>query len=551
MRYLRSSGSFFVAIVWVCFLVRGLFYCSFLPVWEGYDEWAHFAVIERMATDNELLVDRNEPVALDVEASMALAPEPWNSGKSFISEDEYWRLPAAERAERLRKLTAIPVSWAQRYDPAGALIYEAQQPPLYYWIFAFVYRLVATRPLLERVFLLRYLCVFVCSFAIPVIYLVARRASGSTLTAMFVITLVSALPGLMIDFTRVGNECLGILIYSWLTLLALPGGNDDFRVRRAIWTGVALGIGLLTKAYFLTAVPALGILYLSRMWRTTHRREWSVFAGFVFGIALLLAGWWYALNRMATGTWSGVQESVKLAHYTLPQYLAGAIQIQWRNALDSILVSHVWIGGTSFLSIRSWMYHLIFLVAAVGGVGVAAAMGRKPEGRKLLFPLLAIYGLFWLGQLYDVVLMYLARGANMSMGWYLYSVVGAELTLLVIGFQTLTPARFRAWTLATMVLSMAALDLYTVDFVSIPYYVGLTAHRPGSDALQAFHLVQLRGFGMGEVLNRLSAFKPFWLTPGSIASVWAVYICATLSLICAAFWMAWRSRNAEDSDGAF
>ncbi|HLN02759.1 MAG TPA: hypothetical protein VK335_25950 [Bryobacteraceae bacterium] len=35
---------------------------------------------------------------------------------------------------------------------------------------------------------------------------------------------------------------------------------------------------------------------------------------------------------------------------------AGAIH--WPAAVDSILLSHLWFGGWSSLTIRSWMYHV-------------------------------------------------------------------------------------------------------------------------------------------------------------------------------------------------
>jgi hypothetical protein len=543
--YFHWSRLFFLAFVWLCFIARGLFYCSFLPVWEGYDEWAHFAVIERMATDNRLLADRNEPVSFDVDTSMRLAPAPWNTGKSFTTEDEYWRLPSAERAERMRELNTLPLSWSRQPDPAGPPMYEALQPPLYYWISSLPYRLLATRPILERVFLLRYFGVLVCSLAIPVVFLVAQSVSGSARTALFVITLLAVLPELMIDVGRVGNECLGVLLFSWLTLRALPDNKQDPSFRSAIWTGVALGLGLLTKAYFLTAIPALGLLYIWRMWRSKRFLKCIAEAACVFGVALLIAGWWYVRNRITTGSWSGLLETVKLVNYTLPQFAAGALRVQWRNALDSILLSHVWFGAWSSLGVRSWMYHLLFLIAAMGAVGVVVALFQRGERKKFIVPLAAIYGFFWLGQLYNVLLLYLTKGASTSMGWYMYCVIAAEATLLVIGLQTLAPARWRAWVLATLVLLVGALDVYTVDFVSIPYYVGLIAHRPHSDALQALHLIQLRGFGMSEILDRLTTFKPFWLKPDTLGFAWAVYFVATLSLICSAWWLAWQGRGAE------
>ena len=63
-------------LVWVCFVARLLFYAAMLPLWEGYDEWAHFAVVRHMA-GGELLVSRDEAVARDVEDSLQLVPVPW------------------------------------------------------------------------------------------------------------------------------------------------------------------------------------------------------------------------------------------------------------------------------------------------------------------------------------------------------------------------------------------------------------------------------------------------------------------------------------------
>ena len=49
-------------ILWLAFLLRGIFYCTVLPLWEGFDEWAHFAVIQQMKATNSFLVDRNNRV---------------------------------------------------------------------------------------------------------------------------------------------------------------------------------------------------------------------------------------------------------------------------------------------------------------------------------------------------------------------------------------------------------------------------------------------------------------------------------------------------------
>jgi len=71
-----------VLLIWLCFVCRGIFYCSLLPLWDGFDEWAHFAVIERMSTAGSLLIDRNSPVSREIDASLNLAPLP--RGMTFL-----------------------------------------------------------------------------------------------------------------------------------------------------------------------------------------------------------------------------------------------------------------------------------------------------------------------------------------------------------------------------------------------------------------------------------------------------------------------------------
>ena len=76
-------------------MARVFFYCAALPLWEGYDEWAHFSVIRRMALRGEALVRRESPVPFDVAESLDLAPSPWalrDMPPPAATHDAYWRL---------------------------------------------------------------------------------------------------------------------------------------------------------------------------------------------------------------------------------------------------------------------------------------------------------------------------------------------------------------------------------------------------------------------------------------------------------------------------
>ena len=501
-----------------------------MPLWEGYDEWAHFGYIQQIVNTNHPLVDRTEPVSRELWASMNLAPAPWNTGKPFITQDEFWRLPAEERAARAAALRNLPPGWSNEPERNGAPIYEALQPPLYYWIASIPYRLAAHQPIADRAFMLRYMSLAIACLTIPLVFLIGERVFGSVLPSLLVVILLAALPELMIDICRTGNECLGIVLFSWLTLLVLTPESDALRNSTSVLTGIALGMGLLTKAYFLTALPALLLIYAVRAWRGANRLAWIRQAALVFGIAFAIAGWWYVRNRVTTGAWSGLLESAKLAHHTPGQFLEGAMQVNWRNAMDSILLSHIWFGGWSSLQVRSWVYHLVFFVIGASILGVVLAL-RDREKRKSIGTLATIYGFFWLGQLYNVLLLFMAKGASTSMGWYMYCVVAAELVLLVLGIQILLPKRFRRWAISILILLTVALDFYTVTFVSIPYYAGLTSHAANTGAVRAFHFSALADVGVGGVMERLSLMKAVWLTPGVQTVLYLTYAVATALLI--------------------
>src|SRR5262245_24858905 len=105
---LVGAGAWLIC-VWCIFLLRGLFYISFVPLWEGFDEWSHYAVAQNMATTGRPLISANDPVSREVQASLELAPMPWQFIR--LKHDGYWRLPEAERADRERRLRSLPAQW--------------------------------------------------------------------------------------------------------------------------------------------------------------------------------------------------------------------------------------------------------------------------------------------------------------------------------------------------------------------------------------------------------------------------------------------------------
>src|ERR1700733_7315204 len=83
-------------LLWLCFVVRGVFYSSVLPLWEGFDEWAHFAVAQNMAISGRAVIDRHAAVSQEVNTSLQLVPLPRGMTRIVspsVTRDAYWQLP--------------------------------------------------------------------------------------------------------------------------------------------------------------------------------------------------------------------------------------------------------------------------------------------------------------------------------------------------------------------------------------------------------------------------------------------------------------------------
>src|ERR1019366_3511455 len=181
-------------------------------LWEGYDEWSHFAVVQRMAFRGEPLVFRDSPISRDVAASLELAPVAWECRSlppPSATYDDFWRLPPAERARRESEFRAIPSAWAAEDSTGPLKSYEGLQSPLAAWMMSPVLLAARHAHLSTQVLLLRWYSMAILSLVIPLTFLTARSVFRHDATALGCAAVVAAMPGFLIGIARVSNEYLG------------------------------------------------------------------------------------------------------------------------------------------------------------------------------------------------------------------------------------------------------------------------------------------------------------------------------------------------------
>jgi hypothetical protein len=259
------------------------------------------------------------------------------------------------------------------------------------------------------------------SAAIPLTWAAARSEVAAALLAIA--------PGFAIDTARVANDSLAIALAALLLWLVMQRRHWAF-------VGLALGLGLLTKAYFLGLLLAV---VLCGGYRAA-------------GMAVVVAGWWYVRNAVLGNSPAGWQDQTSFG-----QMIHAATVVNWLEAARVTAESFFWFGAWSFLTLKSWIYTLF------NAVGLTAAVLALREWRDLKIPFV-FAGCVFAEMAYGVLSYQASHGIGSMPGWYAWVAGGAMAIIVAAGLGR--------WTVL-LIGGLAALDLYGAAALMAPYYAGL------------------------------------------------------------------------------
>jgi len=107
----------------------------------------------------------------------------------------------------------------------------------------------------------------------------------------------------------------------------------------------------------------------------------------------------------------------------------------------------------------------------------------------------------------------------------MYAAIGAEAVLLVWGLEAFVSARVA---LPCLVVGIAALDLYGMHALLMPYCTGFTVHV-GDNTRPVLPTAMTH---LPVIFDRLARLRPSWL---SVAELFAVYVGYLVATVAAAF----------------
>lgn len=412
------------------YLVFAAAYARFTPAWNNPDEPAHYVYIAQIA--------------------------------------ETGRLPVLERGdwdpERLEPLirSHFPQGQATSIE---FLRYESWQPPLYYLLSAPIYRLSAPN---QRLTALHAFNIVLGGATLVLTYLIARSLFVGQSRWLPVLTAgaLAGVPMFASTSAAINNDNLANVIGAAITLMLLRILFNTGSYRWSVLLGVVLGLGVLTKLTLGVFVPlALAALAIRALRRGRQPIAQLVReAAVVLGVMLLVMSPWLVRQGLTYG-WDDV-----LAKRRHDAILIGrpfpSLELSYFLGWGTRLFRSAWgLFGWMQVPTSEKVYQLWSALSQLGVVGLAVyAASRLRSGRGLDLRTLTLVAVV-LGA-FATVLYYNLTTDVQPQGRFLFVAVGALISLLVLGWSVLLPARVRLPGLALLDVVLVLLNAYTlVGFV--------------------------------------------------------------------------------------
>jgi hypothetical protein len=483
-----------ISLLVALFLVRGFILAAMMPPFEGWDEYQHVGYIDHFARRNEPAVYPQAMLDAAYLRSVARFPradEVPLTGYGAATYSQYWRsgpLPAVA-------------------GDAQTILYEAQQPPLYYRLMAPVYRLCGGRGNLRlAVSILRLINVAFGAIALGlVLWWIRGNVPGSI--ALVMGCWVTFHPLLLLNVMRVANDALAYLLGTAVVVILLSK-RGVFFWPQSILLAVLLPMAVLAKSTNLALLPVVVVALVIGAWRREVRPiQASGAMLLILGLGAAVTWNYFSFNLHHFGVLTPMQETVvnHQAHRHLINILTAMPYRFWQRTTLALWVTEgLWTGGWSFLRmphiLRNCYMVILFLSAAFFVMGILTRRGRLrlPIDPPHLGMMVLLLACVECGLMYHAAESYSAwSGVITTNPWYAALAIPWWMIVLCAGASTVP----RRWDRLALLWAMPVLclgaELYGLLAKMIPFY---SATSLGEEALSRLATLHPAGMGIGQML---------------------------------------------------
>jgi len=508
-------------LILVAVALLGVANCALLPPFEEYDSIQYWSGIQQVADTGTIPVLGEARISADVDNYTG--PRTFDQRPGHFFNGRLYRDFFAEDG-------ALPEPATRQYQPGKEGNYEGQQPPLYFVALAPAYLLARDWPWPSHMLFLRLVSWSLAFIGFTAGTIASVRVLRELRMPPSLALLLPAWPLLFPEFfadmARLGNNglslCFAGIAWSFtLRLLRQPGW------RPAIGLGVALGLGLLTKAFFIPIALGVGLLFVYQALGLRSFRPLAP-AAIALAVAGLVGGGWYFHNWLTTGSFTNLVDYGPLEQQggMLSSILARGIGLyevlHFLRGMAVMAATFVWAGSWSRAILWPILAAPVLLMAGIAFLTWIVQWRRWPTtGQAPLFFVAPFAG----GLIYHQLVWVFSGGPGMAgtPGWHLHVVAPALALALALGWRYCRTLGLLA---AYAIFFHAACWASQVSFFSGCAYPPAPREslwlEPGSCLFDMGHLAAL-----GEPV-----LAGFALLSGSLAAG-------------AALFLAWRGRGSE------
>ncbi|MHB8895967.1 MAG: ArnT family glycosyltransferase [Candidatus Geothermincolia bacterium] len=480
---ISSNAWFLIFLLTIVLMLAG--YSLLTPAGEGFDEVRHYSYISELATTGRIPNLKKDTLDAGWQRQHSNYPVQYSPAPSVEvvqgpTYQEFFQEPKAQQekgAARWYNPTA-----SSTYKPGKNLNSAGEHPPLYYLVMAPFFLLAKGWSFGDRLILLRLASVLLVGLSAIFFWLIIKEEKKKGLIIWLLAgTIVVLTPSFFYDLARVGNDSLCVLLGSAAAWLLLRLFRDGPKTKTIIWLGVVLGLGGLTKLFFMPVMVGvvLGIAILG--YKRFGWKRVLLAGGIIIVLFVAISGWWYARNQVMYGTWTGARDlivssgtkpSVSLVHYL-------------KEAAHSVLTfarSHFFSSTWSFVFISSWLFLPFVLLWGIAVVGMVVTLVKGPPDprRRIVLFLIVLVPLFGAFAYHSHHFITVTGRGGVTPGYYPFFMWIILYGLAGIGLARLSPAkRFRPAALGVLFGAMWLVSRVG-DWTLLMIYSGLGTKGAGN-----------------------------------------------------------------------
>lgn len=411
-----------ILAILIAFLLLGFYYSLVNPLLEASDELWHYPYVKHLADGNGLPVQQ------------AGVDQPWRQEGSqpplyyaisaaatfWVDTDDLpqlrWRNPHADMGipKADRNINMIIHTERESLPTSGAAL---------------------------AIYIVRWLSVLMgagtvlCTYLVTLELFPANKALAAGAAAF-----VAFNPMFLFISASVNNDTLANMLATlalWRTLRLVKG---DRQPAHLVLLGLILGCAALAKASALGLFGLVGLALLIVTYREWDWRPLIQGGIIIFGLALLVSGWYFARNWMLYRDPLGLNMFVQIVG---PRHPTPTLRQLWGERAGFTMSFWGFFGGMN-VPMSPWVYRTLDILAGLGLLGflisLACQWKRYEPLTRWQIGLVAIWPAVVFVSLIRWTLMTIA-----TQGRLMFAAIGAIAILIVWGWLSIIPKRYKGW----------------------------------------------------------------------------------------------------------